>query len=85
MRSIGPRYPVWFGPTLQALISKSPPGTFTVERVREISKNIKDALLAWQYPAGIAKQLGCEPSAKEVVFNLVGWTMWDRVCERTWP
>lgn len=77
-RSIGNCYVVWLGTALKDL-------PITVEQAREISLDVRDALLAWRLPGKIPEQLGCEAAAVFVSFDMKAWSKWNSSLEKSWP
>jgi hypothetical protein len=82
---IGGRYTVWLGLALQAISNRSLGNAITIDLAREISKDIKNALLAWRYSVRAAQELRYDPSAENVTFVMTQWERWDATLEQNWP
>ena len=76
------RYIVWLGIALEAISARHP---ITIDQARQISKDIKGALLAYRYPERWALELGFDPAAKEVSFVMERWAKWAPQFEEGWP
>jgi hypothetical protein len=78
-------YTVWLGEALNLEQIRSPSNHISLERAREIARNIKQALLVWRYPGQVAEIMKCHSPAHDVVFVMRGWKDWNSALEANWP
>jgi hypothetical protein len=76
------RYTVWLGMMLDAISARH---DITIDQARQISKDIKGALLAYRYPERLARELGFDPAATEVSLVMERWAKWSPQFEEGWP
>ena len=57
----------------------------SLDRARDIARNIKEALLVWRYAGKLADILSCHSPASNVVFRMKNWDKWDSSLEGDWP
>lgn len=57
----------------------------SLDRARDIARNIKQALLVWQYPGKLADLFSCHSSARDIVFDMRHWGKWNSSLEGNWP
>ena len=81
-RAVRDVYTVSLGSALDRAELKQP---VSLDRARDIARNIKEALLVWRYQGKWADILSCHSPARDVAFDMRHWGKWDSSLEGNWP